>query len=298
MWGRHHDRVPVGVIDVGSNTVRLLVTGGGRTLLTIREPLGLGAAVEQAGSIPADKLDEAADVVGAFADEARRIGVDELEVLITSPGRQAANGEDLLDLLAIAARAPARVLTAVEEGRLAFAGALEGAGGLVRRRVAVVDVGGGSAQVAVGTRTTGPTWVRSLDIGSLRLTRRCLTADPPGHDALHAARDEVERLLEGFDPPEPQAALAVGGTARSLRRLIGNRLGRDELEDVLDLLAVTPERELIDRHDLPPHRAGTIAAGAVIFAALQERLRTPLKVSRTGLREGALSQLAERRAAA
>jgi exopolyphosphatase/guanosine-5'-triphosphate,3'-diphosphate pyrophosphatase len=140
--------------------------------------------------------------------------------------------------------------------------------------------------------------VRSLDIGSLRLTRRCLEGDPPGHDALHAARDEVERLLDGFDPPEPQAALAVGGTARSLRRLIGNRLGRDELEDVLDLLAVTPQSELVERHDLPPHRAGTIAAGAVIFAALQERLRTPLKVSRTGLREGALSQLAERRAAA
>jgi exopolyphosphatase / guanosine-5'-triphosphate,3'-diphosphate pyrophosphatase len=298
MWGRQHERVPVGVIDVGSNTVRLLVVGGGRTLLTIREPLGLGAAVEQTGAIPADKLDETADVVGAFADEARRIGVAELEVLITSPGRQATNGADLLELLELAARAPARVLTATEEGRLAFAGALEGAGGLVRRRVAVVDVGGGSAQVAVGTRSSGATWVRSLDIGSLRLTRRCLQGDPPGHDALHAARDEVERLLEGFDPPEPQAAIAVGGTARSLRRLIGNRLGRDELEDVLDLLAVTPQLELVERHDLPPHRAGTIAAGAVIFAALQERLRTPLKVSRTGLREGALSQLASRRAAA
>jgi exopolyphosphatase / guanosine-5'-triphosphate,3'-diphosphate pyrophosphatase len=298
MWGRHHDRVPVGVIDVGSNTVRLLVVGEGRTLLTIREPLGLGAAVEQTGSIPADKLDEAANVVGAFADEARQIGVTELEVLITSPGRQAANGGDLLELLEVAAQASARVLTANEEGRLAFAGALHGASGLVRRRVAVVDVGGGSAQVAVGTRSSGPTWVRSLDIGSLRLTRRCLEGDPPGHDALHAARDEVERLLEGFDPPEPQAALAVGGTARSLRRLIGNRLGHDELEDVLDLLAVTPQRELVERHDLPPHRACTIAAGAVIFAALQERLRTPLKVSRTGLREGALSLLAARRAAA
>jgi exopolyphosphatase/guanosine-5'-triphosphate,3'-diphosphate pyrophosphatase len=139
---------------------------------------------------------------------------------------------------------------------------------------------------------------RSLDIGSLRLTRRCLRATRPGTTRCtrHARQSSV--CSEGFDPPEPQAALAVGGTARSLRRLIGNRLGRDELEDVLDLLAVTPQSELVERHDLPPHRAGTIAAGAVIFAALQERLRTPLKVSRTGLREGALSQLAARRAAA
>jgi exopolyphosphatase / guanosine-5'-triphosphate,3'-diphosphate pyrophosphatase len=298
MWGRHHGRVPVGVIDVGSNTVRLLVVGDGRQLLTVREPLGLGAAVEQFGFIPADKLDEAADVVEAFAELARDTGAEELEVLITSPGRQASNGDDLLDLLALAARAPARVLSAAEEGRLAFDGALMGANGLTRRRVAVVDVGGGSAQVAIGRRATGPVWVRSLDIGSLRLTRRCLDADPPGRDALRAARAEVERMLEDFDPPEPQAALAVGGTARSLRRLVGTRLGRDELAEALDLLAVTDERTLIERYDLPEHRARTLAAGAVIFAALQERLSTPLKVSRTGLREGALALLAERRAAA
>ncbi len=298
MWLRHHDRVPVGVIDVGSNTVRLLVVGGGRQLLTVREAIGLGAVVEQSGSIPAAKLAETADVVAAFAEQARRTGAESLEVLITSPGRQAANGHDLLDAVAVASRAPARILSAAEEGRLAFVGALAGASGLSRRRVAVVDVGGGSAQVAVGTRSTGPTWIKSLDIGSLRLSRRCLPDDPPGAAALAAARDEVEKLLEGFEPPEPQAALAVGGTARTLRRLVGGRLGKDDLAGALELLAETSQKQLIERHDLPPHRAKTIAAGAVIFSALQERLRTPLKVSRTGLREGALSELAERRAAA
>ena len=275
MWLRHHDRVPVGVIDVGSNTVRLLVVGGGRQLLTVREAIGLGAVVEQSGSIPAAKLAETADVVAAFAEQARRTGAESLEVLITSPGRQATNGHDLLDAVAVASRAPARILSAAEEGRLAFVGALAGASGLSRRRVAVVDVGGGSAQVAVGTRSTGPTWIKSLDIGSLRLSRRCLPDDPPG-----------------------AAALAVGGTARTLRRLVGGRLGKDDLAGALELLAETSQKQLIERHDLPPHRAKTIAAGAVIFSALQERLRTPLKVSRTGLREGALSELAERRAAA
>lgn len=298
MWHRHHDRVPVGVIDVGSNTVRLLVVGGGRQLLTVREAISLGAVVEQSGAIPPAKLAETADVVAGFAEQARRIGVDRLEVMITSPGRQAENGHDLLDAVAVAARAPARVLSANEEGRLAFVGALAGTSGLMRRRVAVVDVGGGSAQVAIGTRGTGPTWIRSLDIGSLRLSRRCLPDDPPGAAALAEARAEVERLLEDFDAPEPQAALAVGGTARTLRRLVGGRLGKDELAGALDLLASTSQKQLVERHDLPPHRARTIAAGAVIFSALQERLSTPFKVSRTGLREGALSELAERRAAA
>jgi len=115
MWGRHHDRVPVGVIDVGSNTVRLLVVGEGRTLLTVREPLGLGAAVEQTGSIPADKLDETAAVIERFVADAQELGVGRLEVLVTSPGRQAANGAELIGRLeAAAAGAPVRLLSAQE----------------------------------------------------------------------------------------------------------------------------------------------------------------------------------------
>jgi exopolyphosphatase/pppGpp-phosphohydrolase len=108
----------------------------------------------------------------------------------------------------------------------------------------------------------------------------------------------VEHLLGDAAPPESQAALAVGGSARALRRLVGVHLGPDELAWALDVLARTSAWELIDRYDLPAHRADTIAAGAVILTALQARLRTPLKVSRTGLREGALSELAERRQAA
>lgn len=298
MWLRHHDGVPVGIIDVGSNTVRLLVTDGHRELLTIREALGLGAVVEREGTIPPDKLAETADVVATFAEKARAEGAKGLEVLITSPGRQARNGDELLEALVAAAHAPARILSSTEEGRLAFVGALEHQPVPGRRRVAVVDVGGGSAQVAVGSRREGPLWVRSIDIGSLRLTRRLLPDDPPGGAAVEAARAEVDRMLAGFEPPEPQTAFAVGGTARTLRRIVGGRLGADELAETIELLAYIPADELIARFDLPPHRARTITAGAVIFEQIQLRLRTPFKVARTGLREGALVELAERRAAA
>lgn len=295
---RHDAGVPVGVVDVGSNTVRLLVADEGRQVLTVREAVGLGADVENHGSISPVKLEETATVVAALVHTAREAGTTHLDVLITSPGRQAANGDELLDTVERAAGAPTRILSAAEEARLAFVGALAGTPGLVRRRVAVVDVGGGSSQVTIGTRHGGPTWIRSLDIGSLRLTRRLLAGDPPGADAVAEAQAELARLLEGFDPPEPQAALAVGGSARTLRRIAGARLGRDELAEVLSLLATTTADDLIRRFDLPQHRARTLTAGAVILAALQERLRTPLRVARTGLREGALVELAERRAAA
>jgi exopolyphosphatase/guanosine-5'-triphosphate,3'-diphosphate pyrophosphatase len=290
--------MPVGVVDVGSNTVRLLVVRRGRAVLSEREMLRLGADVEQHGRIPLTKLARVAEVVRDFADDARAHGVERLEVLITSPGRQAANGDELLAALAAAAGCPARVLSAVEEGRLAFLGAMEVAAPPARRVVAVVDVGGGSAQVIVGTRRTGPQWVKSIDLGSQRLTSRLLSVDPPGTSAIEGAGREVERYLSGLEPPSPRTTFAVGGSARALKRIVGARLGPDELDDALRVLAGTPAAEVAARYDIAPERAPTLAAGAVILAALQQRLGTPLKVVRGGLRDGAIAELAARREAA
>ncbi len=298
MWGRHHGGVPVGVVDVGSNTVRLLVVRGGRPVLSEREMLRLGADVERNGRISDRKLALAAKVVRYYAEDARKAGVEQLEVLITSPGRQASNGDELLEVLALAARCPARIVSAAEEGRLAFVGALALASPPARRRVAVVDVGGGSAQLIVGTRRDGPSWIRSIDIGSQRLTSRLLTVEPPGTEAVAAARSEVAHYLAGIEPPPPRATYAVGGSARALKRIVGPRLGQDELAHILELVAATPSAEIGARYGIDPERTRTLAAGAVILAAFQELLGTPLKVVRGGLRDGALAELAERRVAA
>jgi exopolyphosphatase/guanosine-5'-triphosphate,3'-diphosphate pyrophosphatase len=298
MWHRHHGFVPVGVIDVGSNTVRLKVAHGAEEIVSVREMLRLGAEVEERGLISAAKLAETAEVVRRFSDLARAEGATDVEVLITSPGRQAENGEELLETLAHAGTCHARILTSVEEGLLAFNGALSLASPPARRLVAVVDVGGGSAQVVVGSRHDGPVWVRSIDIGSQRLTSRLLRDDPPGLDAIAGASAEVARYLEDFDAPTPRATFAVGGSARALRRLAGGRLGATELAEVIELLATTSSQRLIDEHGVDPERVRTMAAGAVILSAIQQRLGPPLKVVRAGLREGALLELAARRAAA
>jgi exopolyphosphatase / guanosine-5'-triphosphate,3'-diphosphate pyrophosphatase len=291
VWGRHDD-VVVGVVDVGSNTVRLLVTRGDRTVITEREMLHLGADVERLGRISPEKLALVAELVGTYAADARAAGASRLEVLITSPGRQAGNGEALLDRLRGAAAAPARILSAAEEGRLAFVGAMQAAAPPARRLVGVVDVGGGSAQVVIGTRRDGPLWSRSIDIGAQRLTSRMLSADPPGRPAVEAARAEVARYLEDFAPPAPRTAFAVGGSARALRRIVGARLGTDELERALGLLAETPATELSERFGLRVERAETLAAGCVVLAALERVVEAPLRVVRGGLREGALLELA------
>jgi exopolyphosphatase / guanosine-5'-triphosphate,3'-diphosphate pyrophosphatase len=298
MWLRQHGAMLVGVIDVGANTVRLQVSRGTTSVHRSKAMLRLGESIERHGALPEEKLDEAAAVVRRFADEARRRGARRLEVLVTSPGRQAANGAELVARLASVSSAPVRVLDAAEEGRLAFLGATALSHGPARRSIAVVDVGGGSAQITVGTRRDGPTWVRSLDIGSMRLTSRMGFADPPGHEALAAARLEVLRHLDGVTPPQAQSALAVGGSARALKAIGGSRLDAAELDQLVALLAELPAAQVVERYGVHAERVPTLAAGAVILAAIRELLGVSFRVARGGVREGALLELESRREAA
>jgi exopolyphosphatase/guanosine-5'-triphosphate,3'-diphosphate pyrophosphatase len=291
----------VGIVDVGSNTVRLLVArrqaGGLASLAEEREHLFLGEEVERKGRLSPGRIHEAACCAAAYTRRARALGADAVEVIVTAPGRQSANGDRLAHNLAVATAAPVRVLAADEEGRLAFAGAVAAAAGLPES-VAVCDVGGGSTEAVVGTVAGGPAWSRSLDIGAVRLTERFLVDDPPGNQALASARAEVERHFEAFAPPLPQVALASGGTARALRRLVGRELEAEELAAALHILGKRPSAKVAKTFGFHEYRARTLAAGAVILSCLQARLGVPLKVSRAGLREGAALALLDELAAA
>lgn len=299
---RRMDRaLNVAVLDVGSNTVRLLVATRGATGLTPlreeREHLLLGEEVERLGRISDDKLAATARCAGRYARVARELGVDRLDVIVTAPGRQSENADELVQALAIATGASVRVLSADEEGRLAYQGAVAAAASLPET-VAVCDVGGGSTELVVGTPTVGPTWWRSMNLGCVRLTERFLIDDPPGKVAVAAAAEEVERQLEGLTPPVPLVALATGGTARALRKVVGETLGAEELTLASRRIAKRSSREIAKANDLDRARARTLPAGALVLAALQRRLGVPFIVSRAGLREGvALELLATQRAA-
>ena len=283
----------VAVVDVGSNTIRLLVGApeGDRIAEIVRgkRVVGLGADVERSGAISAPKLAETVECVAAFVEDARDAGAELIDVVIASPGRQARNAPQLIHLLSRATEIEARVLTREDEARLAFEGAL--AGVTPKGAVAVCDVGGGSAQVAIGTVEHGPAWLRSVDLGSLRLSARIPYGDPPGRKELAALRLEARAAVSGLTPPLPGGAFAVGGTARSLRKLVGPSLGPGELDESFDLLRRTPAAELAGRFDIDLWRARALPAGTAIVAALQDLLGVPLAVGRGGLREGVALEL-------
>lgn len=291
----------VGVVDVGSNTVRLLVASrGGGGIAAVHEEralLGLGEEIERFGGISELKLAETGERARRFARTARELGCSSIDVIVTAPGRQAENARELLGSLERATGIAARVLSADEEGRLAYEGAVAQARSLPAR-VAVCDVGGGSTEVVVGSPAAGPGFCRSLDIGSLRLTRRFLDDEPPGKKAVAAARAEVRDHFEGLGAPPADAALATGGSARSIRRLAGRRLGEGELAAAVKTVAKRTSSQLSRELGLDPQRARTMLAGALILVETQRRLGVPLEVARGGLREGAALQLLAERAAA
>ncbi len=281
----------VGIVDVGSNTLRLLVADALRRARLdpvdeAKTRLALGEDIERLGYVTDEKVQALAKAVGEHGRRARKLGCNRLEVLLASPGRQAANAAEIVALLERTSGAGVRILSAEEEAILAYDGATAAVQDLAPT-VAVCDVGGGSTQLVVGSSEFGPAWLTSVDLGSLRLTQRVLGGDPPGRAALEEARAEAARCFTATTPPLPKAAYAVGGTARNLARIVGQVLGADELAEAIDLLAETSHRRLVERFGLSAARAKTLAAGTVILAEVQRRLAVELAVARGGLREGA-----------
>lgn len=290
----------VAVIDVGSNTARLLVadTAGGRVTPVHEEKayLGLAREIVSHGRVSETGIAQAGATAAEFARAARRAGAEVIETVVTAPGRQS-DGTRLVRALERATNGHVRVLAAEEEARLAFAGALAGLAD-PPAAVAVCDVGGGSTELAVGDPRHGPSWIASVDAGSLWLTESFLRDDPPSQAQLEEARLEAWRLVGALAPPPAELALATGGSARAAAKLVGRRFDADDLEAVARVASRRPAARLAKGFGLDPPRARTLAAGALLLAAASRALGRPFELAGGGLREGAALALAVRSAAA
>ena len=280
------------VVDVGSNTVRLVVArcgvGAVETMHTERVRLRLAREIQHDGRLAEETVAATAAAVRAMCARARRLQADSLDVLVTAPGRQAGNGHALAEAIERAARHPVRILSPDDEARLAFAGAVAlAAPGAGAAPVAVVDLGGASTEIAIGRPAVGPAWLQSVDLGAARLAE-AMPATRPGQAELDAARAAVADAFAHVTPPRAGAALVVGGSARALGRVLGPTLGAGELAAAASLLPACRRRELARRFGVGGRRARLLVAAALILAEVQRKLAVPLEVADGGVREGAL----------
>jgi exopolyphosphatase/guanosine-5'-triphosphate,3'-diphosphate pyrophosphatase len=262
-----------------------------REVLTQREFTRIGRSMGRNSEIPPDKVRETADVVARQAEVASHIGAGEIRVVATAAIRGAPNREELIRAVEARCGLPVRILPDTEEARLSFVGATATLGTPVEGRVVVVDVGGGSTEIAAGTVEDGVDFSESFRIGSGFLADSYLRSDPPSAAELHAVRQHVSGCFEGLRLPPADAALAVGGSATSLRRLCGSVVEHETLERGVRILGSTGIDEVARRFELDPERVRLLPAGILILEELSDRVGLPLTIARGGLREGVILEL-------
>lgn len=290
---------PHAVIDVGSNTIHLLVgeVENGAVLPVTGEKVSarLGAGVDETGSIEKARIPLAADAIKLFARLAVLNGAPQPAVLATSAVRDAKNGPALVEEVLEKAGLEVRLISGDEEALLGFRGAVSALGPDFSwdTPALVVDLGGGSAQLILGDGAEGPEKQVSLPLGSNRTTERFVRHDPPESGELEKLRRAVSEMLPEWKLPEDAPVVAIGGSARAILRLTRDELTVGRLGEFAEEISAKPSAVLAREEGLAPERARVMPAAITTLAAILEHFGGyRLIVARGGIREGAILTMA------
>ncbi len=299
----------VAAVDCGTNSVKLLVadldpgTDDETVLLRRGWITRLGQGVDETGEIDPEALERTLDAVAEIADLVREHEAGAVRFVATSAARDARNGEAFLEGVEERLGVRPEVVEGVEEARLSFAGATRPLAGRLAdddEPVLVVDIGGGSTELVLGSGGSVDQAV-SLDIGSVRLTERLLRGDPPTDDEVARCVELVDDVLAGCDVDVRRARTLVGvaGTVTTTAAVALDlaeydhdalhhaRLTAEQVTATtrrLLAMSVAERRELGPMH---PGRADVIAAGALILDRVVRRVEAAeLVVSSTDIVDG------------
>jgi exopolyphosphatase/guanosine-5'-triphosphate,3'-diphosphate pyrophosphatase len=308
----------VATIDIGTNSVLLLVAelrdGAVVPVLERATITRLGRGVDSTRTFDPAAVEATLACLAEYAEEIRRAGAARVDVVGTSAMRDARGGEELRDRAAALLGVAPRVISGNEEAELTFAGALSGLD--IEGPALVFDLGGGSTELIRGSVSAGGAAelarAVSLDVGSVRLTERCLASDPPRPDEIaevrRTARAQLDAALITLGAPEPAAEIVgVAGTVTTLAayvlgvtpydptRVHGARISADAIaRSALELAAMS----VAQRRALPtiePKRADVIVAGAVVTDEIltwaRPFTRGDLVISDRGVRWGLAARL-------
>jgi exopolyphosphatase/guanosine-5'-triphosphate,3'-diphosphate pyrophosphatase len=272
----------IAVVDVGSNSTRLLIADVTAERVDERERQSrvtrLGRGVDLTGQLSAEAIEAACEAIADYVAICHECEVERIEAIATSAVRDASNGDAFVAELRERFALSARVLDGEEEARLTYTGAT------FERPPAeptlVIDIGGGSTELIVGTGRE-IAFHASLQAGVVRHTERHLTGDPPTPNELEALADDARALIESAVDADPaataRAGIAVAGTPTSLasielglepydpKQVHGRTLDLRSVQRLLSLLASAPLAKRAETRGLHPDRAQSIVAGVVIL---------------------------------
>ena len=290
-------KMRVGVIDLGTNSTRLLVAdvndGHVEELERRTDITRLGEGVDERRKLLPLPIARVRNVLADYRRELDRQGAERVLAIGTSAVRDAENGEAFLGEVEWSYGFTTRLLTGDEEAGLTRKGVANGRP--LDNGTLVLDIGGGSTELITARRCV------SLDIGSVRLTERFLPSDPPTHDELNACATAVRKTLPALGP---NRAIGVAGTITTLAALElggydpeevhGHRLARGSVHSLLERLASLRVEERRQLPGLEPERAPVIVGGAVIVDEVLRRYGLDeLEVSERDLLHGAALEAAK-----
>ena len=298
----------LGVLDVGSNTVHLLVVDahqGARPLpaFSHKEELHLTDCLDAQNRLTSDCAGRLLKFVNEALEIAEDKGVQEVLAFATSAVRDAANGDELLAWIEAESNIGIQVLPGTEESRLTFLAARRWFGWSAGRLL-LLDIGGGSLEIASG-QDQDPSVAVSLPLGANRLTRDWFTSDPPDREQVRSLRKHVRVEIAAAasairSAGMPDHHVATSKTFRQLARIAGAAPSSEgpyvkrvlRHSDVTELADRLPRMSVEARSQLPGVsmlRAPQLAAGAIVADAAMDLFQVPeLEICPWALREGVI----------
>jgi len=296
----------VAAFDCGTNSLRLLIAdldpGNGEMTELVREMriVRLGQGVDRTGRISEESMARTFAALDEYAGMVDRHQPELLRFCATSAARDAANAEEFMRGVRSRVGVEPEVIDGDAEAQASFAGATRVLGD-VAGPVLVLDIGGGSTELIVGTADGTMEVAQSLDIGSVRMTERHLHDDPPTADQVAELRADVDAVLDGcrVDPTRARTVVGVAGTVTTVaagvlglpaydrERIHLARLSREHVHVTVDELVAMSVHERTALGYMHPGRADVIGAGALILdRVLQRTTVQELVVSESDILDG------------
>jgi exopolyphosphatase/guanosine-5'-triphosphate,3'-diphosphate pyrophosphatase len=292
----------VAALDCGTNSLRLLIADvdpAAGTLLDVErrmEVVRLGQGVDATGLIAPEALRRALDTTAEYARLCERAQVQAVRFVATSASRDARNRAEFVDGVRALIGVEPEVVSGEEEARLSFHGATRELSGRHPEPFLVVDLGGGSTEVVLGTAAGGVRAALSVDVGCVRMTERHLASDPPTRSEIASATAEVDAALDRVAAAVPLAeARTLVGLAGSVTTVTAHALGLAAYRaDLIHAAVLAVPRVLAAADDLlhltraeraglgflHPGRVDVIGAGALVWSRVVARVAAAAGLAR------------------